>query len=65
MGEGESRVSIANIVNTGGYLDPRALTNRPQPAVYYPATSDRATATRVQAGPGATVSGIDFRLSSR
>ena len=62
MGEGEFRQAVAALVKTGAYVDPRVILNRSYPTVYFPAATDRAMATPVNARSGVVTSGIDLRL---
>jgi hypothetical protein len=62
QGEGEFRQPVAGLLKTGAYLDPRAILGRTYPMVYFPAATDRAAATPVNARSGAVTSGIDLRL---
>ena len=64
MGEGEFRQQVAALLKTGAYLDPRVILGRTYPAVFYPAATDRAAATPVDARSGVTA-GIDLRLVVR
>ena len=63
-GEGEFRQQVAALLKTGAYLDPRVILGRTYPAVFYPAATDRAGATPVDARSGVTA-GIDLRLVVR
>ena len=62
MGEGEFRQAVATLVKTGAYVDPRVILNRSYPTVYFPAATDRALATPVNARSGAVTTGIDLKL---
>ena len=62
MGEGEFRQQVAALLKTGAYVDPRVILGRTYPMVYFPAATDRAGATPVNARSGAVTSGIDMRL---
>ena len=61
-GEGVGSQAISALLSVGSFLDPRALTGRTYPAVYFPATIDHATAIAIDVAPGAEVAGIDLRL---
>ena len=60
-GEGEFRQQVAALLKAGAYFDPRVILGRTYPAVFYPAATDRAGATPVDARSGVTA-GIDLRL---
>ena len=62
MGEGAFRQSLASLMTTGAYIDPRAIENRPSSVVYFPGTADRAAAAPVQIEPGAIAGGINLRI---
>jgi 5-hydroxyisourate hydrolase-like protein (transthyretin family) len=62
MGEGEFRQQVAALLKTGAYIDPRAILGRTYPTVYFPAGTDRAAATPVNARAGTLTYGIDLRL---
>ena len=64
-GEGVGSIGLANILSTGGFIDPRALTGQTYPAVFFPGTTDRAEAGSVKVTAGAQVDGIDMRLVVR
>jgi Carboxypeptidase regulatory-like domain len=65
MGEGEFRQQVAGLLKTGAYIDPRAILGRSYPMVYFPAATDRAGATPVNARSGVVTTGIDLRLVVR
>ena len=62
MGEGEFRQQVAALLKTGAYVDPRVILGRSYPMVYFPAATDRAAATPVNARSGVVTAGIDLRL---
>jgi len=62
MGEGEFRQQVAALVKTGAYVDARVILNRSYPMVFFPAATDRALATPVNARSGVVTTGIDLRL---
>jgi len=62
QGEGEFRQPVVGLLKTGGYVDPRVILGRTYPMVYFPAATDRAAATPVNARSGVVTSGIDLRL---
>jgi len=62
QGEGEFRQQVAGLLKAGTYIDPRVILGRSYPMVYFPAATDRAAATPVNARPGVVTSGIDLRL---
>jgi hypothetical protein len=61
-GEGTMSQPLRSIVASGGFIDARALTGQTYPTVFYPGTTDRASATPVKATPGARIDGIDLTL---
>lgn len=64
-GEGTMMQPLPSLLASGGFIDPRALTGKSYPPVFYPGTIDRTAATAVKAGPGARVDGIDLQLITR
>jgi hypothetical protein len=64
-GEGEGRQGIAQLVAQGGFIDPRILAPRTYPAVFFPATTDRASAASIQVTAGQQLAGIDVALIAR
>ena len=61
-GEGVGSQAVSALLDAGNFLDPRALTGRTYPTVYFPGTTDQTTAAAIDIGAGAEVSGIDLRL---
>jgi len=64
-GEGVGRMALAPLLQTGGFIDPRALTGQSYPTVFYPGSVDPASATPVKTAAGARIEGIDLRLIVR
>jgi hypothetical protein len=58
-GEGRFSSALSNLLSSGGFIDPRALTNSQSQTVYYPSGSE---ARPIEIQPGATLRGIDFRM---
>lgn len=64
-GEGQGGQRMATLLAAGAFIDPRALTGRTYPPVFYPDTIDRSLAGQVKVAAGARVEGIDLRLIVR
>jgi hypothetical protein len=56
---------LATVLQTGAFIDPLALNSEKPPAVFYPGTTDRDAAQRLEIPPGGHLSGIDLRLVVR
>jgi hypothetical protein len=56
---------LAGVLQTGAFIDPVALNSEKPPAVFYPGTTDRDAAQRLEIPPGGRLSGIDLRLVVR
>jgi hypothetical protein len=53
---------LTRMLQAGDYIDPMALTREVYLPVFYPGTTEEASAAPVDVAPGATVAGIDVTV---
>jgi hypothetical protein len=61
-GEGQAMLFLTRMLQAGDYIDPMALTREIYLPVFYPGTTEEASAAPVDVAPGATVAGIDLTV---
>jgi hypothetical protein len=61
-GEGQAMLFLTRMLQAGDYIDPMALTREVYLPVFYPGTTEEASAAPVDVAPGATVAGIDLTV---
>jgi hypothetical protein len=61
-GEGRGMQAMSQLLGTGAFIDPRALTGHTYPRMYFPGTMDATEAKAIAAGAGARLDNVDIRL---
>lgn len=62
-GEGQGMLPLARMVQAGDYIESMALTREVYLPVFYPGTTEQASASPIDVMPGATIVGIDLTIA--